>query len=109
MTIRTRTLIAALMGTLALTTSAATLADSGRWNDRGGPGWGHNEHERWHHQHRDYGYQSAPYGQLVIQTAPQVIYAPRAYYDDGYYYRAPSRYVYPVVPSFSFGMTIPLD
>lgn len=108
MTIRTRTLFAALMGTVALTASAATLADSGRWNDRG-HGWGHNKHERWQHQHRHYSYQPAPYGQIVIQTAPRVIYAPRAYYDDGYYYRAPSRYVYPVSPSISFGMTIPLD
>lgn len=116
MTTRTRTLLAALMGTLALTASAASLADSGRWDRRGngddhgrwehrGQGWGHQKHERWQHQHR---YQPAN-GYIVIQSTPRLIYAPPAYYDDGYSYRAPGRYVYPVAPSFSFGMTIPLD
>jgi len=104
--------MAALLGAFALTASAAALADNGRrdydrrWDDRG-QGWGHQKHERWHHQHR---YQPAPYGYVSIRSAP--VYAPPAYYGDGYYYGAPAyypRYSYPVAPSFSFGMTVPLD
>lgn len=114
MTNRTRILLAALTATLAAGLSSAALADRDRWEGRG-HGWGHEKHARWQHQHRYY--DPAPYGHVVIQTAPQVIYAPPAYYDggyydSGYYYRpqgyAP-RYVYPVSPSISFGMTIPLD
>lgn len=108
MTNRNKTLIAALAGSLALGLSATAFADRG--HDRGGPGWGHEKHARWHHQHQ-YRYNPEPYGYISIQTAPRVIYSPApVYYGPRYAYPAPpARYVYPAEPYFSFGMTVPLD
>lgn len=108
MTSRTRTLLAALMGTLALGATTTVLAGNGHGHYPG-HGWGA----------RPYPYYPAPYGYFSIQTAPPVVYAPPAYYGPRYGYPVPPvRYGYPVLPtpygyplqpSFSFGMTVPLD
>jgi hypothetical protein len=107
MTTRTHTLLVALMGGLVLATTAAAFADPGH-----GRGWGKY----------GYRYDPAPYGYISIQTAPAVVYAPPpAYYGPRYGYGypppppryaypvAPAPYGYPLQPSFSFGMTIPID
>lgn len=106
MTTRTRTLFAALMATLALGATADVLAH----------GNGHHRGHGWAHHHRHY---DAPYGYVSIRTAPPVVYGAPGYYGPGYGYPvppvrygyppAPVPYGYPVAPSFSFGMTVPLD
>jgi len=108
MTNRTRTLMATLIGSLALATSATAFADRDHGDYRG-HGWGHEKHARWHHQHQ-HRYDPGPYGYISFQSAPTVVYAPPVYAAPRYAYPAPPvRYAYPIQPSFSFGMTVPLD
>ena len=113
MTPRNRTLLIALLGSLAFAagSSQAEPVRRGPPEYRGSaPDWTpaphrephrHGRHPHHHHPH------DGPDGFIVIDAGPGYFYPPPIYYYDDYYYPPPPRYYYPP-PSFSFGITLPL-